>query len=103
MVSTGRTTQAQGYGPGLVGPVLVGFQVSLLRSEQGCADNVRRGNIVTFGVDAITVPDCPLRRASAYINEAIRLGVPLCYWLTRSVRNSAEVVVLATPEQQNPQ
>ena len=29
VVSTGRTTQAQGYRPGLVGPVLVGFQASL--------------------------------------------------------------------------
>jgi hypothetical protein len=29
VVSTGRTTQAQGYRPGLVEPVLVGFQVSL--------------------------------------------------------------------------
>jgi hypothetical protein len=28
LASTGRTTQAQGYRPGLVGPVLVGFQAS---------------------------------------------------------------------------
>jgi hypothetical protein len=29
VVSTGRTTQAQWYKPGLVGPALVGFQASL--------------------------------------------------------------------------
>jgi hypothetical protein len=29
VVSTGRTTRAQEYRPGLVGPLLVGFQVSL--------------------------------------------------------------------------
>jgi hypothetical protein len=29
VVSTGRTTQVQGYRPGMTGPVLVGFQASL--------------------------------------------------------------------------